>query len=168
MALYYWNIFVELIRTPFEHLSLLWGIVPLYFALLLSELTSAKANFRTAIQTGFSFIWAGAQWLYPYFESADGRSPRPHAPALFSVNLFVTFLVLALGLIALVCGLRGRFPKYGSFLGHTRFSNYFMITIFPMQAHFLAWSWPRLCAVALLAVPVWLLLHFGLMPLRKK
>ena len=163
----FWLTFLELLRTPFEHLTLLWGIVPLYFALLLNELTSSKANFRTAVQTGFSFMWAGAQWLYPYFQSQAARNARPQAQALLSVNLVVTFLVLALGLVALVSGVRRRFPKGGSFLGQTRFSNYFMITLFPIQAHFLAWSWLRLWAIVLFAVPVWLLLHFGLMPLRK-
>src|ERR1035441_10790480 len=64
MSQAYLAVFAELIRTPFQHLELVWGIVPLYFALLLSELTSAKKNFNTAIQTGFSFLWAGAQWLY--------------------------------------------------------------------------------------------------------
>jgi hypothetical protein len=50
----YWTTFARLIETPFEHVTLVWGIVPLYFGLLLNELTSDKANFRTAIQTGFS------------------------------------------------------------------------------------------------------------------
>jgi hypothetical protein len=164
----YWLTFLELMRTPFEHLTLLWGIVPLYFALMLNELTSPKANFRTAVQTGFSFIWAGAQWLYPYFQSQAARGARPQMHAFLSVNMVVTFLVLALGLVALVSGVRRRFPKGGSFLGHSRFSNYFMITLFPIQAHFLAWSWMRLWAIVLFAVPVWLLLHFGLMPFRKQ
>ena len=52
----YWSTFAELITIPFQDISLVWGIVPLYFALLLNELTSTKANFRTAIQTGFSFL----------------------------------------------------------------------------------------------------------------
>src|SRR5258708_40282505 len=63
----YAAIFAELIETPFQHISLVWGIVPLYFALLLNELPSAKANFRTALQSGFSFLWAGAKWLYLYY-----------------------------------------------------------------------------------------------------
>ena len=164
--------FCELIRTPFQHLPLIWGIVPLYFALLLSELTSTKANFRTAIQTGFSFLWAGAQWLYPYFKAHELVVPaveltsHPQLGAMIPINLFVTFLVLALGMLALFCGLRRRYFKYGSFLGHTRFANYFMITIYPIQAHYLYWTWDRLSAIALFAVPIWLVLHFGLMPLR--
>jgi len=86
---------------------------------------------------------------------------------MLPVNLFVTFLVLALGVVALVCGLRRKFPKYLVFLGYTRFSNYFMITIFPMQAHYLLWTWNAVITISIFAVPVWLMLHFGLMPLRK-
>jgi len=40
----YWSVFVELIGTPFQHVDLIWGIVPLYFGLLLNELTSTKAS----------------------------------------------------------------------------------------------------------------------------
>jgi hypothetical protein len=164
--LHYWTIFAELIGSPFEHLWLVWGVVPLYFALLLNELTATKANFRTAIQTGFSFLWAGAQWLFAYYPShRPGRPPLEWTAV--PINLVVTCLVLALGAVALVSGLRRRYPKYGSFLGHTRFANYFMITIYPIQAHYLPWTWDRLVAIALFALPVWLILHFGLMPFRK-
>ena len=162
----YWATFAELIATPFQDISLIWGIVPLYFALLLNELTSTKANFRTAIQTGFSFLWAGLQWLYPYFQTHKPGRPTLEFDAMLPINLFVTLVVLAFGAIALVSGLRRRYPKYCSFLGYTRFSNYFMITIYPIQMHHLSWTWERLGAIALFALPIWLLLHFGLMPLR--
>src|SRR5436190_21872520 len=107
MTPYYWNTFVELIATPFQHLDLIWGIVPLYFALLLNELTSAKANFRTALQTGFSFLWAGAQWLFVYFHARLPTAPPIQIQAV-PINLFVTLLVLVLGGFALFCGLRKR------------------------------------------------------------
>ena len=165
---HYWATFAELIAAPFEHGPLIWGIVPLYFALLLNELTSAKANFRTAIQTGFSCLWAGAQWLWPYFVPHAAHGRYLELNAMLPVNLLVTFLVLTLGLIALVSGLRKRFPRHARFLGHTRFANYFMITIFPIQAHCLLWTWDRLLAIAIFAVPVWLVLHFGLMPVRNR
>src|SRR5947207_9981353 len=132
----YWGIFSELICTPFRDVSLIWGIVPLYFALLLNELTSAKANFRTAIQTGFSFLWAAAQWLYPYFKPLGPGVPGVDWKAMLPINLLVTGIVLSLGAVALISGLRHRYPKYCAFLGHTRFSNYFMIAIFPVQAHY--------------------------------
>src|SRR5215469_14404138 len=162
----YWVAFTTLIRTPFEITPLIWGIVPLYFALLLNEMTSDKANFRTAIQTGFSFIWASAQWLYPYFRPHASGMARLELGNMLPVNLFVTFLVLALGVIAFISGVRRRYPKYGAFLGYTRFANYFMITIFPIQARVLEWTWDRVVAIAVFAVPVWLILHFGLMPIR--
>ena len=165
---HYWDIFIELIHTPFQHMALVWGIVPLYVALLLSETTPSKANFRTAVQTGFSFLWAAAQWLYPYFNS----TPPGHAYLLVGkmplINLFVSVLVFCFGVLALVSGLRRRYPKCGAFLGHTRFSSYFMIAIFPIQSHALMWTSDRLAAIALFAVPIWLLLHFGLMPIRNR
>jgi hypothetical protein len=160
-------VFAELIQTPFEHLELVWGVVPLYFALLLSELTSAKKSFRTAIQTGFSFLWAGVQWLYLYRNAvAQATGSDVALKGLPPINLVVTGLVLVLGAVALYIGLRRRYPRYASFLGHTRFSNYFMITIYPIQAHALEWTWNRLAAIAIFAVPVWVVLHFGLMPFR--
>jgi hypothetical protein len=167
---HYWSVFVTLLTTPFahpfEHIKLSWGIVPLYFGLLLNEATSTKATFRTAIQTGFSFVWAGAQWLFPYFMTEDVGAQVVKRNVTLPVNFLVTFLVIGLGVIALISGIRKHFPKYGRFLGQTRFANYFMITIFPMQANALPWTWERVAAVVIFAAPAWLVLHFGLMPFR--
>lgn len=171
MIHHYWISFAELIRTPFQHVELVWGIVPLYFGLLLNEMTSAKANFRTAIQTGFSFLWAGAQWLYPYLK-LNGPDAHLELKEMSPINLVVTLIVLVFGLAALASGIVKRYPKFGRFLGYTRFSNYFMIMIFPMQTPIqefhLAWTWERLAAIGLFAVPIWLVLHFGLMPFRQR
>jgi len=164
---HYWSVFVTMLVTPFEHMRLIWGIVPLYFGLLLNETTSTKANFRTALQTGFSFVWAGAHWLYPFFIPPGKGEHLIEWNGMLPVNILVTFLVIGLGVTALISGLRKRFPKYGRFLGQTRFANYFMITIYPMQANALPWTWERLGAVVIFAVPVWLALHFGLMPFRE-
>jgi hypothetical protein len=161
-----WATFVELIVTPFEHATMIWGIVPLYFGLLLNELTADKASYRTAIQSGFSFLWAGTQWLWPYFSHQVDMPPI--RLATLPVNLLVTFITIALGAIVLVSGIRKKFPKRLHFIGHTRFANYFMITIFPIQAHYLPWTWDRLVAIAVFAVPIWLVLHFGLMPVRNR
>jgi len=41
-----------------------------------------------------------------------------------------------------------------------------MITIFPMQSNYLPWSWERVTAIVLFAMPLWLAFHFGFKPLR--
>ncbi len=86
----YWATFAELICAPFCVEAMIWGIVPLYFALLLNELTSAKANFRTAIQTGFSFLWAGAQWVYPHLKASRANAAVAPWSGMMSVEPFVT------------------------------------------------------------------------------
>ena len=135
----------------------MWGIVPLYFSWAVAELSGEKANFKTAIQTGFNLLWAGAQWAWQYTRT-QGAGGRLDLSGLFAVNVVVTILTIALGAVALWSGLRRRFPKYGSFLGRTRFSSYLTITLFPVQANYLAWSWDRLIAVLLFTVPTWIVL----------
>lgn len=159
--------FLELVRTPFQHVALVWGVVPLYFGWILNELTFSRATFQTAINTGFSFVWAAAHWTYQMFTERPGPA-GPDVGRLGAVNVAVTICVFLVGLVALISGLRRKFPRFGSFLGHARFSNYFMIAIFPMQSGYLAWTWERVQTVLIFALPIWLLLHFKLMPLRKK
>ena len=153
----YVETFWELIRKPFEYRVLMWGIVPLYFSWAVAELTGEKANFKTAIQTGFNLLWAGAQWTWQYSQT-PGAGGRLDLGALFAVNVVVTIFTIALGAVALWSGLRRRFLKYGSFLGRTRFSSYLTITLFPVQANYLVWSWDRLAAVLLFAIPTWVVL----------
>jgi hypothetical protein len=167
---HYFTQFGDLIVTPFKTMSLIWGIVPLYFSWLLNELTSSKANYKTALQTGFSFIWAAAQWAYPaclYLAGRPLKNVTFDYNILFAVNVAITLLVFLLGVVAFISGLRHKFPKYGKFLGHTRFSNYFMIMIFPMQAGAMKWSWSAVIVIAAFAIPLWAILHLVFAPLRK-
>ena len=112
----YVMIFGELIAAPFSSVQWVFGIVPLYFGLVVNEITSAKANFKTAVQTGFSFLWAGMQWLYPHFKAAD--SPREALGHMVAINLLVTGVVLGLGALALISGVRRKYPEKCQFLGH--------------------------------------------------
>jgi hypothetical protein len=161
---HYAQTFFELLRLPFQNVELIWGIVPLYFGWLLNELTSDKASYRTALQTGFSFLWGGAHWVYLYYHPTDS-AVKSRLDS--TVSIIVTGFVLLVGLLALVTGLRRRYFPFCAFLGHSRFINYFMIAIFPMQSMELAWTWERVFAIALFAVPCWVLMHFGFKPLRK-
>lgn len=153
----YAEIFWELIAKPFERADWVWGIVPLYFSWAVAELSGEKANFKTAIQTGFNLLWAGAQWTWSYTRT-PGVEGRLDLHGLFAVNVVVTAITITLGAVALWSGVRRRFPKYGSFLGRTRFSSYLTITLFPIQANFLKWSWDRLAAVLIFAIPTWVVL----------
>ena len=92
--------FIELIITPFRHAELVWGIVPLYFGWIVNELTSSKACYRTAIQTGFSFMWAGAQWSYQYLTTNPGAAKDFNLSLFLAVNVTVTIFVLILGVVA--------------------------------------------------------------------
>jgi hypothetical protein len=156
----YPELFWQLIATPFEYPKMIWGIVPLYFSWAIAELGGEKPSFKTALQTGFNLLWAGAQWTWQHTRT-PGTDGRLDVNALFAVNVVVTVITIVLGALALYSGLRRRFPKYCSFLGRTRFSSYLTITLFPIQANLLKWSWDRLIAILLFAVPTWI--TFGLL-----
>jgi hypothetical protein len=69
--------------------------------------------------------------------------------------VLVTAITILLAAVALFSGLRRRFPKCCSFLLHTRFSIYLTITLFPIQANYLKWSWDRLLAIVVFVIPTW-------------
>jgi hypothetical protein len=160
--------FLQLIVVPFQHASMVWGIVPLYFGWIVNEITSSKPSFNTAFQTGFALLWSGANWTWQYFQDHPNQDQALEARSLLAVSSAVTLLVLALGAVALGAGICRKYPKGMRFLGHTRFSAYFMIAIFPIQSGFLAWTWDRVAAIAVWAVPVWVASHLLLMPLRRR
>jgi hypothetical protein len=162
-----WHLFVELLVTPFRHEDMVWGIVPLYFSWFTAELSSSKATPGTALQTGFTLLWAGANWSWQYLRDRPATIPQLSLNTLLLVKVAVTILVLLIGAVAFVSGVRKRLPKGFRFLGHARFAGYFLIAIFPMQSAFLPWTWPRLVAVLVFAIPVWLILHLCLVPIRR-
>lgn len=160
--------FWQLIEKPFLEVELIWGIVPLYFGWLLNELTDRKASYQTAVQTGFGLLWAGAQWGYHSLYSRPFWIVKINLlNNLYAVSVVVTVTVIILGLLGLASGIMRKFPPGCSFLGRSRFSNYFMIAIFPIQANHLDWSWERVIAIMIFALPIWIIMHFVLMPWRK-
>ena len=44
-------------------------------------------------------------------------------------------------------------------LGHTRFSCYFIICFYPMQAALVPWNWPNMAAILIFAIPCWFLIY---------
>lgn len=151
-----------LLVVPLTQMELIWGVVPLYFGWVVNELTGSKASYGTAMQTGFALVWSGLHWVWQ-FRQHPGRGGLGQA----TVQLSVTAAVLALGALALWSGFRRRYPAGCRFLGHTRFSAWLMITLFPMQSGVLNWTWERFIAVLVFAAPVALVVHFGLAPFRR-
>ncbi len=162
-----WSVFCELVLVPFRHADMVWGIVPLYFSWITAELTSTKASPRTALQTGFTLMWAGSNWTWQSLRDRPASIPQISLDALLMVKVAVTVMVLTLGLIAFVSGIRRRLPKAFRFLGHARFAGYFLIAIFPMQSAFLPWTWARLAAVVVFSIPVWIAVQTATYPLRR-
>jgi len=165
---YYASLFWELIRTPFLHMELVWGIVPLYTGWFIHEITSPKASFRPALHTGCGFLWSAAHWLYQVFGARPSQAPAITMDLLLAVNIAVTLAVAIIGLLALWVGFRRRFPRGLSLLGHARFGNYLMIAIFPMQSAYLAWSWNRVLAIVIFSVPLWLVVDLSFAPVRRR
>jgi uncharacterized membrane protein YesL len=162
---FYWQTLWMLLKTPFLHSGMMWGIVPLYFGWFMNELTSDKKSFNTATQSGFSFIWAGIHWSQIYFQKGGGLS-LIFRNGLPTITALVTLIVLVIGTVAFISGIRKRHPKYCSFLGHARFANYFMIAIFAIQSNYLTWTWDRLIAMVGFSIPIWVIVHFSFKPIR--
>lgn len=157
---------VDLLVAPFRHLSGVWlGIVPLYVSLLLGELYKSKVSFGHAVANGFVMLWAGLNWalhlanlgMFAYFGAAKQRAV---------IAWLVAAITIAIGVFTIVLGFRRKDRTLCEILGHTRFSGYFLITLYPMQTGMIAWNWPSLAAVLIFALPAWFLLYLGGVLLR--
>jgi len=150
---------VELIVAPFRDLGAVWlGIVPLYVSLLLGELYKSKVSFGHAVGNGFVMLWTGLNWtmhlsnlgFFAYLGDIRSRT---------AIAWLVAVCAVGLGIFTIVLGLRKKDRTLCQILGHTRFSNYFLITLYPMQVGLIRWNWPSLSAVLVFALPAWLFVY---------
>ena len=124
---------VQLIVAPFRDFGHVWlGLVPLYISLLLGELYKSKVSFGHAVGNGFLMLWTGVNW------------------AMHLSNL---------GFFSYLGSKKDR--TLCQVLGHTRFSGYFLITLYPMQVGLVTWNWPSLASVLIFALPAWLFIYLG-------
>ena len=150
---------VELIVAPFRDFGAVWlGIVPLYVSLLLGELYKSKVSFSHAVGNGFVMLWTGLNWtmhlsnlgFFAYLGDVKSRT---------AIAWLVAVCAVGLGIFTIVLGLRKKDRTLCQILGHTRFSNYFLITLYPMQVGLIRWNWPSLSAVLVFALPAWLFIY---------
>ncbi|MCX7887768.1 MAG: hypothetical protein N3B01_11030 [Verrucomicrobiae bacterium] len=152
----YWADWLVLVAEPFRHFGSVWlGILPLYVSLLLGELYSRRVSFGHAVGNGFVMLWAGLNWGVRLMGAGLGGYAAPGARRQMVVAWLVTAVTVALGVFTVMLGLRRKDKALCEVLGHTRFSCYFLILLYPMQARLLAWDVSYLLAVLIFAVPFW-------------
>ena len=148
---------LRLLVVPFDHLGTAWPILPVYTTLILGELYKGKIGFGHAVGNGFVMLWTGLNW-------ARHLSRVSKLSYLFDARVLawvVAAAVIALGVFTILLGFRKKDKALCQILGHTRFSCYFLITFYPMQAgiHGAEWSWINLLAILIWAIPSWFLIY---------
>ena len=148
--------FVELIVVPFQHIGRVWyGILPVYTTLVLGEMYKSKVSFGHAVANGFVLVWVGLSWAR-HLSTASITSYLFSSKALAWI---VAATAVGLGIFSIVLGLRKKDKALAEILGHTRFSCYFIIMFYPMQAGLVKWSWQAMAAILIFAIPAWFLVY---------
>jgi hypothetical protein len=147
--------FVHLLVTPFDNLGAAWPILPVYTALILGELYKSKVSFGHAVGNGFAMLWAGLSWL----RHLAGASKLSYIFSSKALAWIVAGSAVGIGVFAIILGLRKKDKAMCEVLGHTRFSCYFIICFYPMQAALVPWNWPNMAAILIFAIPCWFLIY---------
>ncbi len=147
--------FVHLLVTPFDHLGTAWPILPVYTTLILGEIYKGKVSFGHAVVNGFAMLWAGLNWSR-HLANASITSYMFSSKAWAWI---VAAVAIGLGAFAITLGVRKKDKALCEVLGHTRFSCYFIILFYPMQAGLIRWNWPCLAAILIFALPCWFLIY---------
>lgn len=151
----YWGRFIHLLVVPFDNLGTAWPILPVYTTLILGELYKSKVSFGHAVCNGFVILWAGLNWAR-HLANASITSYLFSSKALAWI---VAVGAIGLGVFSIILGIRKKDKALCEVLGHTRFSCYFIITFYPMQAGLVRWSWPNMVAILVFALPCWFLVY---------
>jgi hypothetical protein len=150
--------FMELVVAPFQNLGRVWlGIIPLYVSLILGELYISKVTFGHAVRNGFVILWAAMSWAVHLAHAS--KFSYIFSSSTKIIAWIVTACCLAIGVFTVVLGVRKKDRELAAVLGHTRFSGYFLIMIYPMQAGLIRWDWQYVSAVLVLALPAWFLIY---------
>jgi hypothetical protein len=147
--------FMHLLVVPFDNLGTAWPILPVYTTLILGELYKSKVSFGHAVCNGFVLLWSGLNW-------ARRLANASIASYLFSSKSLawaVSAVAIGLGVFSIMLGLRRKDKALCEILGHTRFSCYFLIAVYPMQAGLIRWDWANMAAILIFAVPCWFLIY---------
>jgi hypothetical protein len=150
--------FVQLVVAPFTSLDRIWlGIIPLYVSMILGEVYIQKVSYANAVRNGFLMLWAGLNWAANLANSS--AFAYVFSPSTKIIAWIVTGTCLSIAIFTIVLGLRKKDKELAGILGHTRFSGYFLIMLYPMQAGLVRWTWPHLATILVFALPAWFVIY---------
>lgn len=156
----YWGHWLTLVTEPFRHFGAVWlGILPLYVTLVLGELYKKNVSFGHAVGNGFVMLWAGLNWGARLAGFGWGAYITTTSKEHMQLAWLITAATVALGIFTIVLGLRKKDKPLCEVLGHTRFSCYFLILFYPMQARLLPWTQSYVISVLVFALPFWFVVY---------
>ena len=151
----YWSEFVTLLVVPFSNLDTVWGILPIYASMVLGEVYEGKMDFGRAVINGAVMLLAGLDWAW----HLSRASSFAYMFSEMSLPWLVTAVCIGLGIFTVILGLRRKDKPLAATLGHTRFSCYYIILLYPMQARLVPWSTSALVGIMIFAIPAWVLIY---------
>ena len=153
---------VQLIVAPFHKFGAVWlGIVPLYVSLVVGELYKSKVSFGHAVGNGFIMLWAGLNWAMHLSNFGMFAYLGDAAKQRMVLAWTVTTCCIGLGIFTIILGLRKKDKTLCEILGHTRFSCYFIILLYPMQTGLVTWNMQSLAAILVFALPAWFVIYLA-------
>ncbi|MCX7916229.1 MAG: hypothetical protein N3A53_08010 [Verrucomicrobiae bacterium] len=147
--------FVHLLVVPFQNLDTVWGILPVYVAVILAEVYETRMDYGRAVINGAMMLLVGADWAW-HLSKAGGLA---YLFTEMKLPWLVTACCIGVGAFTMILGLRRKDKRLARLLGHMRFSGYFLITLYPMQARLVPWTQDSLVAILVFAIPCWLLIY---------
>jgi len=156
----YWESWLTIMVKPFHHFGDVWlGILPLYVSLVLGELYKKNVSFAHAIGTGFVMLWAGLNWGVRLSNFGWMAYMTQMSKGQMNIAWLVTAATVGLGIFTIVLGVRKKDKKLCEVLGHTRFSCYFLILLYPLQSRMLPWNNDNVISIVIFALPVWFAIY---------
>jgi uncharacterized membrane protein YhdT len=162
-------VFGKLLLSPWQRFEVLWGVLPVYASLVIGIFFQAgkKASWASTVASGFALMWVTANWSRHAF-LAIYRDPAAFEFFRFSLPFLVTLACMALGVTAIILGVRRKAPRVCQIVGHFTFNTYVLISIYPMQSHLLLWTTERLLAILMFAPVFWVAIFVISLSRRKK